>query len=93
MFFSTILHLSAFRKAATLHQLRKSKEVLKQYTGRAKTLDEEASLYTFQLHLFADVSYHRVADIMPSVSLELIFRVSVGPVGLDGPTFREAGCK
>ncbi len=30
---------------------------------------------------------------MPLVSLGLIFRVSVGPVELDGPTLGEAGCK
>lgn len=35
----------------------------------------------------------RVVDFMPLVSLELIFRVSVDPIGLDGPTLREAGCK
>lgn len=68
-------------------------KTIKQFTGRDKNFcsGRQISLnfnYTFLLMFLI-----RVVDFMHLVSLELIFRVSVDPIGLDGPTLSEAGCK
>lgn len=50
---NTILHLSAFTQAASLCQPGNSKDWLKQYTGRAKTLDRGRQVFIiFNYHLF-----------------------------------------
>lgn len=69
-----------------------NQDVHKQRNLQKRNGERKASHYYFQLNLFADASYSKVADIIPLASW-LIFRLSLGPLGLDGPTLREAECK
>lgn len=75
-------------------KVHKPEQMLKHTQGKPKLLGRgrQSSIIfncTFLLRFLI-----RVADIIPLVSLELIFfRVSVDPTGLVGPTLGEARCK
>lgn len=53
----------------------------------------KANLYKFQLHLFADVSHHGGRHYAFSVFRIDFRRVSLDPIGLDGPSLGEEGCE